>query len=117
MVAARDENEIPELEDEDLSSDDIEREGQSQEAAQERQLDFDSYADQGRQPPPTASDEKVNSSQRTNDLGPLDSPAIDFAAYENPSKDIIDDYRNVIEDHGVQVGEIEAIARAFDSVR
>lgn len=39
LVATRDE--IPELEDEDSSSDDIEREGQPPEEAQQKQLDFD----------------------------------------------------------------------------
>lgn len=112
-MATRDENEIPELDDEDSSSDDIAREAQSEEA-QEQQLDFDVSADQGQHPTRAG---LAPPSRKKRDLDPLDSPVIDFAAYENPSTDIVDDYRNVIEDHGVDVSRIEAIARAYDSLR
>ena len=39
-------------------------------------------------------------------IDPLDNPHIDFEAFENPSTEMIEDYKNVIEDHGVQVQDI-----------
>ena len=54
---------------------------------------------------------------QTHDLDPSAVPGADLSAYEQPSTDIVELYRNVLDALGVQVDEVEAIARAFDSVR
>ena len=51
--------------------------------------------------------------------GRLTNPAAELAKYENehPSVDLIEDFKNVIEDHGLKYEEIRATAEAYDYLR
>lgn len=51
--------------------------------------------------------------------GRISNPAAELAKYENefPSVNLIEDFRNVIEDHGLKYEEIRATAEAYDYLR
>lgn len=53
--------------------------------------------------------------KRLNNMGSL--PHAEFAQFENPSLEFIEDYRNVLEDHGVNEQDVRRIAAAFDELR
>ena len=44
-------------------------------------------------------------------------PTTEFAAFEAPSKNIVDDYKGVIEDHGIKFKGVSKIAKTFDMLR
>ena len=51
--------------------------------------------------------------------GRISNPAAELAKYENefPSVNMIEDFKNVIEDHGLKYEEIRATAEAYDYLR
>ena len=80
----------------------------------------ESYTQAGRQgsvfEASKAQDEAVRARQRSraNPHAGLGGPEVEFSAYEYPSAEVCDDYRNVLEDHGIDFSAVREIALAYD---
>lgn len=44
-------------------------------------------------------------------------PTTEFAAFEAPTKDIVEDYKGVIEENGINFRRMSKIAMTFDKLR
>ena len=54
---------------------------------------------------------------RANPLTGLGSPEIEFSAYEQPSAEVCGDYRNMLEDYGIDFDGVCEIASTYDILR
>ena len=54
---------------------------------------------------------------KTDCLDQLEKPSTDLVVYDTYCTDMVDDFSNVIEDHGVNLATVEDITNVFDTVR
>jgi hypothetical protein len=45
------------------------------------------------------------------------NPTVEFPVFENPCSSLIEDYKSVFENHGVDMGDIRQIALSYDLLR
>lgn len=87
----------------------------------DRQVFDQSYTHAGRQRSGSEASrvqsEAVRARSRTNPLAGLGGPEVEYSAYEAPSAEVCDDYRNVLEDHGIEFSSVREIALAYDQLR
>ena len=50
-------------------------------------------------------------------FGALNVPQAEFQAFENPCLGFIEDYKGILEEHGVEVADVAELTACFDHLR